>query len=242
MTLDRREIVALDIPAPPAVVWQHVRPARPRPALVPLGLARPRRAGARLRRRDRGAGRRRTPHPDVAQPRRAARSARSRQPGVTHVSVTRSSHDLAGYDGVYDHADAIWVASASSSCGSPSPSTRTSRGARCRPSRLDAGDRRDRLLDRAGLHGVRGVPIGGNVQARRPDGTLLGGILLRKSDDLLVLRLHGITRGAAGAASRRPPRARRRTGPSTRCCRRTGSTTRRSSRCSDRWRRGGWVR
>jgi hypothetical protein len=41
---------------------------------------------------------------------------------------------------------------------------------------LDA-DRPDRLLDRAGLHGMRGIPVGGAVEIRRPDGTLLGGTL-----------------------------------------------------------------
>ena len=40
---------------------------------------------------------------------------------------------------------------------------------------LDAGERGNRLLDRAGLMGIHGVPVGGHVQARRPDGTLLGG-------------------------------------------------------------------
>jgi hypothetical protein len=58
---------------------------------------------------------------------------------------------------------------------------------------LDAGDRRDRLLDRAGLHGVRGIPVGGHVQARRPDGTLLGGTLVYKEEHQFGLQLHGIT-------------------------------------------------
>ena len=38
-------------------------------------------------------------------------------------------------------------------------------------------ERPDRTLYRAGLHGARGVPRGGAVEIRRPDGALLGGRL-----------------------------------------------------------------
>jgi hypothetical protein len=41
---------------------------------------------------------------------------------------------------------------------------------------LDA-ERPDRALYRAGLHGARGVPVGGAVEIRRPDGTVTGGSL-----------------------------------------------------------------
>ena len=40
---------------------------------------------------------------------------------------------------------------------------------------------------------MRGIPVGGHVQARRPDGTLLGGTLVYKEEHQVGLQLHGIT-------------------------------------------------
>lgn len=56
---------------------------------------------------------------------------------------------------------------------------------------LDAGDRRHRLLDRIGLHGVHGIPIGGHVATQRPDGTTVGGTLDFRTAYCVGLRLHG---------------------------------------------------
>jgi hypothetical protein len=192
MTLDRREVVSLDISAPPATVWQHMR----QPDLVhrwyrwdsPTLDDEVRAFVAATEGREGVTGHTLTWHNhDVL-----TIGPAPGRPSATHLTVTRSSHDLAGYDGVHDHADAVWIASAEQLRFAVTAQN-------TQPRRtlsifgLDAGDLRDRLLDRAGLHGIRGVPIGGNVQARRPDGTLLGGTLVRKTDDLIVLHLHGIT-------------------------------------------------
>ena len=192
MTLDRREIVAMEISAPSTTVWQHLR----QPDLVrrwyrwdePDLDEHVREFVAAAEGRGEGTSHTLTWHNhDVL----TLRGVEGR-PGVTQLSVTRSSHDIHGYDGVYDYADAIWVAGMEqlrfALAIHPNQERRT-----LSVFGLDAGDHRDRLLDRAGLHGVRGIPLGGNVQARRPDGTLLGGILLLKSDELLILDLHGIT-------------------------------------------------
>jgi hypothetical protein len=192
MTLDRREIVSIDIPVASATVWQHLR----QPDLVrrwyrwdgPDLDAQVRMFVDAVEGRGEGTSHTLTWHNhDVL----AIRGVEGR-PGVTHLSVTRSSHDLHGYDGVYDYADAIWVAGMEQLRFAltihPKQERRT-----LSVFGLDAGDHRDRLLDRAGLHGARGIPVGGNVQARRPDGTLLGGTLVLKSEELLVLHLHGIT-------------------------------------------------
>ena len=58
---------------------------------------------------------------------------------------------------------------------------------------LDAGPPGDRLLDNAGIAGIRSVPVGGHVQARRPDGTLLGGTIDYMTPLQFGLRLHGIS-------------------------------------------------
>ncbi|WP_051681644.1 hypothetical protein [Cellulomonas sp. HZM] len=114
--------------------------------------------------------------------------------GRTRLSVTRPSREgsHAAYDGVRDELDELWIASAQQlrfALGvQPGEERRT-----LAVIGLDAGTSRDRLLARAGLHGVRGVPVGGNVQARRPDGTLLGGTVWFKTDQQLGLHLHGIT-------------------------------------------------
>lgn len=53
------------------------------------------------------------------------------------------------------------------------------------------GERPDRLLYRVGLHGARGVPVGGAVEIRRPDGTLLGGTLEYCGPHQFGVRLRG---------------------------------------------------
>ncbi|MDM7829943.1 hypothetical protein [Cellulomonas edaphi] len=192
MTLDRREIVAMEFPAVPATVWKHLRD----PELVRRwyrwdapDLDEHVAAFVAGTEGHDAAGRHTLtwPNHDVL-----TLGPAGGHPEITHLSVTRRSHEVAGFDGVYDYADAIWVAGAEqlrfAVTVQPGQPRRT-----LSVFGLDAGDRRERLLDRAGLHGVRGIPVGSNVQARRPDGTLLGGTLLHKSDELLVLHVHGIT-------------------------------------------------
>ncbi|WP_230684916.1 hypothetical protein [Cellulomonas sp. JZ18] len=57
---------------------------------------------------------------------------------------------------------------------------------------LDAGDRRDPLLYRAGLHGVRGLPVGAHVDVTRPDGSRVGGTLVHRTAHQVGIHLHGI--------------------------------------------------
>ncbi len=54
-----------------------------------------------------------------------------------------------------------------------------------------AGDRPDRILYGAGLHGVRGTPVGGAVEIRRPDGSLAGGRLEYATAHQFGVRLRG---------------------------------------------------
>jgi len=197
MTLERREIVAMDLPVAPDVVWQHLR----EPYLIrrwyrwdsaDLDAEIHRDFVERVAEGHVVEGRATTrtltwPTHDVVTVRSSVEA-----PGGTHLTITRSSHELGSYDGLYDERDAVWTAAAEqlrfALVVQPGQERRT-----LSVFGLDAGDRRDRLMDRVGLHGVRGVPLGGNVQARRPDGTLLGATLIRKDPDLLVLSLHGIT-------------------------------------------------
>ena len=198
MTLDRREIVSLDLPADLHTVWAHLREpdlvrrwfgwdydgldAEIRDYFVGSPVVAQSADGDNL------VHTLTTPSHDVL-----AVTAASHDPGHTHLTITRSSHDgLASYDGVYDPIDEGWIQFAQQLRFA----LRAHRGQERRTLSvfgLDAGDRRDRLLDRAGLHGVRGIPVGGHVQARRPDGTLLGGTLVYKEEHQFGLQLHGIT-------------------------------------------------
>jgi hypothetical protein len=115
------------------------------------------------------------------------------EPHRTHLTVTRRSHQgLALYDGVRDEVDEGWIAFAHQMQFAlgvhPDQDRRT-----LSIFGLPSGDRGDRLLDRAGLGGVRGVPVGGHVHGRRPDGTLLGGTLSYVTPLQVGLRLHGIS-------------------------------------------------
>lgn len=198
MSLERREIVSLEIPADPATVWAHLRD----PALVRrwhgwehAGLEDEIRAlvtsavETRDLEGDRAVRTLTWPNHDAVT---VAGSAH--EPHTTRLTVTRPSHDRYSddYDGVLDEHDERWLADAHQLRFAlrvhPGQERRT-----LSADGLDAGDRHDRLLDRAGLHGVRGVPVGGHLQARRPDGTLLGGTVLYKTEHQLGLQLHGIT-------------------------------------------------
>jgi len=74
---------------------------------------------------------------------------------------------------------------------------------------LDAGDRREPLLFRAGLHGVRGLPVGAHVEGTRPDGSRVGGTLVYKTEHQVGIHLHGIAESllvlVIRPAGERPP-------------------------------------
>ncbi|WP_315096112.1 hypothetical protein [uncultured Cellulomonas sp.] len=196
MTLELREVVSVEIPVPPDTVWSYLRD----PALVRRwygwdhdGLE------AEIRRifvdqaveHSEGTGDETVrilswPHHDRLTLRSSAHD-RSR------VSITRSSHQgMAAFDGVRDEVDEGWIAFLHQLQFAlsihPDQDRRT-----LSVFGLAAGARTDRLLDRAGLRGIHGVPVGGHVQARRPDGTLLGGTLIYRAPLQFGLRLHGIT-------------------------------------------------
>ena len=197
MTLELREVVAIDIPVPVATLWPYLR----EPRLVhrwfgwdDAGLdaeiqelfevepheAQDVVAGTTVHTLT-------WPHHDVL----TARSTES--PGHTQLSVTRRSHDgTSSFDGIRDDVDEGWIAFvhqlAFAVTVHPGEERRT-----LSVVGLGAGERGDRLLDRAGLGGIGRVPVGGHVQARRPDGTLLGGTLAYRAPMQLGIRLHGIT-------------------------------------------------
>ena len=94
------------------------------------------------------------------------------------------------FSGLYDDADERWIASAQQLRFAlelhPGAERRTLRAAG-----LDAGPAGRRLLDRIGLHGIRGVPVGCHFETRRPDGTLLGGTIWHRTEYQVGIRLHG---------------------------------------------------
>ena len=198
MTLELREIVAVDIPAPLGTVWPYVR----EPQLVHRWfswdhagldaeirsvLADPVEAHDVV-----GDATVRTltwPHHDVILTARSTVSL----PGHTRLSVTRRSHQgEAIFDGIRDEVDEGWIAFvhqlAFAVTVHPGEERRT-----LSVFGLDAGGPGDRLLDHAGIAGIRSVPVGGHVQARRPDGTLLGGTIDYMTPLQFGLRLHGIS-------------------------------------------------
>ncbi|MCG2799531.1 MAG: hypothetical protein L6367_13470 [Cellulomonas sp.] len=191
MTLDRRRIVALDLNADADTAWAHVR----RPELIRRWYAWDTDdLDERIRRvfvsapRAVSDGRRRELHwPDST----VLRLAPTGDPARTSLTIDRPSHEgLSFYDGVRDALDESWVADAHqlqfALAAHPGEERHTwaVRG-------LDAGPHHDRLLDRIGLHGVRGVPIGGHVSTRRPDGTLIGGTLVYRTPLQFGVHLHG---------------------------------------------------
>ena len=199
MPMERREILSLELTAELATVWEHLRdPALARRWFGTGGpgsdeeIRRDLIEGAdegRLIEHDSTTHTLTWPNHDVL-----AVSAAAHEPRHTRLVVTRPSHDAYGhgYDGVLDDRDERWIANAHQLQFAlrvhPGQERRT-----LAAQDLDAGPRPARLLDQAGLHGIRGVPVGGHVQARRPDGTLLGGTLLYKTEHQLGLQLHGTT-------------------------------------------------
>ncbi|UJP40409.1 hypothetical protein [Cellulomonas palmilytica] len=198
MTLDRREVVSLEIPAGLATVWEHLR----EPALVSRWY------GADASGQDPGARafvdsaveRRDVEHDSTTHtltwPNHDVLSvtAAAHEPHLTRVVVTRRSHDAlpVRFDGNMDEVDERWITDVHQLQFALAHQAGQERRTLVVQD-ADAGERRTRLLDRLGLHGVRGVPVGGHLQAQRPDGTMLGGTLLYKTDHQLGIRLHGVT-------------------------------------------------
>lgn len=114
-------------------------------------------------------------------------------PERTHLTLTRRSHERVGpYDGVHDEVDEEWIACAQQLRFAvelhPGEDRHT-----LRATGLDAGPLNNRLLDRIGMHGLRGVPLGAHVEVHRPDGTLLGGTIWHKTAHQVGIHLHGLT-------------------------------------------------
>ena len=117
---------------------------------------------------------------------------RDDNPGHTLVTVHRAGRDLSvSFDGVRDVVDENWISSVEqlrfALTVHPGEERRT-----LAIHGLDAGPRHDPLMFRAGLHGARGAPIGGHVEATRPDGTKVGGTVVYRTDLQFGVWLHGI--------------------------------------------------
>ena len=110
----------------------------------------------------------------MAQPRRPDHQPRPRPSVRGTLTVTRSSDDLAGYDGVHDHADAVWVASAEQLRFAVTAQNQQPRRT-LSVFGLDAGDLRDRLLDRAGLRGSAACRSAGTCRLVGPTGRCSAG-------------------------------------------------------------------
>lgn len=214
MSLERREVVAVDVSSPVATVWEHLRD----PRLVRRwfgweydGLE------GEIRQIFVDDVREEHDHTDGVTTRslvwrnhdRLTVTAHDAEPTRTRVAVTRASHDgLSSYDGVFDEMDEGWIqfvhqlAFALTVHPGEDRVTLSAHG-------LDAGDRGDPLLLRAGLHGVRGVPVGGHVEATRPDGSRVGGTLVYKGEHQVGIHLHGIAESllvlVLHPAAERPP-------------------------------------
>jgi hypothetical protein len=180
MVLAPREVVSVDVPIPFDTAWAHLR----RPELIrrwwggdgpDLGeqIHQVFVHDAVVERPDSGLpmGWLRWHNHDVVE----ARGGWGSTPRTT-VVVRRPDHALlATYDGVRDESDERWTTwlhqlryALTDHLGEDRHSFWV-KG-------LDS-ERPDRQLYRAGLHGARGVPVGGAVEIRRPDGSLVGGTL-----------------------------------------------------------------
>ncbi|MBD7919802.1 hypothetical protein H9657_16140 [Cellulomonas sp. Sa3CUA2] len=197
MSLERREVVSVDVRTPISTVWDHLRD----PHLVRRwfgwdhdGL------DAEIREIFVDDVHDEHDHSDGRSTRslvwrnhdRLTVTARDDEPTTTRVVVTRPSHEgLSRFDGIFDEMDEGWIqfvhqlAFALDVHPGEDRVTLTSHG-------MDAGERRDPLLFRAGLHGVRGLPVHGHVDATRPDGSRVGGTVVYKTEHQVGIHLHGI--------------------------------------------------
>ncbi|MFC6451791.1 hypothetical protein [Cellulomonas gelida] len=198
LALDRREIVSLEIPVGLASVWEHLR----EPTLVRrwYGWDRPGIDDETHAFTDIPTERREVDHDatthtltwpnhDVL-----AVTAAAHQPHLTRLRITRRSHEAlpVRFDGNMDEVDEDWIANAHQLQFALAKQLGRDRRTLSVVD-LDAGTRRDRLLDRVGMHGVHGVPVGGHLEARRPDGSMLGGKVIYKSDHQFGIDLHAVT-------------------------------------------------
>lgn len=192
-----REVVSVDVPLPADVVWEHVR----KPELIHRWYGWDRDdlvddierifvehaevehdhvPGTSIRRL-------RWHHHEDLELR-----CRDDNPGHTLVIVHRAARDLSvSFDGVRDVVDENWI----SSVHQLHFALTVHRGEDRRTFAvhgLDAGPHQNPLMYRAGLHGARGVPIGGHVEATRPDGTKVGGTVVYRTDLQFGVWLHGI--------------------------------------------------
>lgn len=199
MTLDRREVVGLDVPVPLTTVWQHVRDPHlirrwfrsDRPSLdeeIEATFVRQPVESVGVEGHD-VVHRLAWPHGDVL-----SVAAAGQDPGRSRLAFTRASYQglrSNTYDGVWDAVDELWTQSLHQLAFAVTAHLGQDRRSLL-VEHLDAGPHGDRLLDRAGLHGVRGVPVGGHVEGNRPDGVRLGGTLLYKTPLQFGIALHGI--------------------------------------------------
>ena len=214
MTLERREVVSVDVHSPVATVWEHLRD----PWLVRRwfgwdhdGL------DAEIREIFVTDVHEQHDHTDGLTTRslawrnhdRLTVTAHDDRPTVTHVTVTRPSHDgLSTFDGVFDAMDEGWTQFVQQLAFALEVHPGEDRVTLVAHD-LDAGGRSDPLLFRAGLHGVRGLPVGGHVDATRPDGSRVGGTVRYKSEHQVGIHLHGIAQSllviVVRPAVERPP-------------------------------------
>lgn len=195
--LEHREVVGLDIEAPADVVWRHLR----EPELVRRWFGWERDGideeigetfGVRPVASETssvGGGHVRAlawPRGDRLMLTPVAGESHHR----SHLSVQRNAHDgLTTFDGVHDPRDEAWIAGAHQLKFALEEHVGAERHTVVMRD-MDAGPLRDRLIDRLGLHGLRGIPVGGHLQAELPDGSMIGGQVLYKSQYQVGLRLY----------------------------------------------------
>ncbi len=198
---DRREVVAVDVPAPTDVVWQALRDPREirrwygwerdgldaeirrvfaeEPTVAEVGAVTG--PGGTTRSLSWRHGHRLTVAPAGADGQH------------TRVTLTRPAEADVWFDGMYDEADEAWTGSLQQlrfALGLHPGEDRTTFTALG----MDAGPHGRRLVDRVGLGTVRGVHLGGYVEARRPDGSLLGGVVWHRTAHQVGVVLHGLVR------------------------------------------------
>ncbi len=192
MELQAREVVSVEVNAPADTVWEHLRD----PALLRrwfgwdhdgLDAEIAQIFHDEAREHDHGGSTR-----SLVWPNHDRLVVTALDDDHCRVTVTRRGHDaLSMFDGVFDEMDEGWIqfvhqlAFALDVHPGEDRVTLLAHG-------LDAGDRRDPLLFRAGLHGVRGLPVHAHVEATRPDGSRVGGTVVYKSEHQVGIHLHGI--------------------------------------------------
>ncbi|GAA4622053.1 hypothetical protein [Cellulomonas oligotrophica] len=198
MTLLNRPLVTLDIEAPPATVWAHLRDARlirrwfggERPELDEEIRATFFGDRVRVVRSEHDAG---TIHA-ISWPRRGDSLKVVGHPGDpmrSRVTFTRRPQEMqARHDGVYCPVGEMWTAAL----------LRLRHALEVQPGddRLvlsvceqDAGPAEAPLLVRAGLSGLGAVPVGVHLSGRRLDGTPVGGKVVFRTDHQVGVALTG---------------------------------------------------